>query len=134
MDHMKSEVGISTQKRIQLTEITRQIQAAVERSGVRSGICVVFNPHTTAGLAINENADPDVASDLERAFEAMVPSISFRHAEGNSPAHLLSCVTRPSLQIIVEDGRLQLGTWQGIYFCEFDGPRHRKVWVRVIGD
>jgi secondary thiamine-phosphate synthase enzyme len=83
-------------------------------------------------LVINENADPDVATDLERAFEKIVPNVSFNHIEGNSPSHFLSCVTGPSLQIFIEDSRLQLGRWQGIYFCEFDGPRQRNVWVKTF--
>ncbi len=131
---MKTELGISTQRRIQLKSITRQVQEEVDKTGIQNGVCVVFNPHTTGGLVINENADPDVATDLERAFEEMVPSVPFRHAEGNSPAHLLSCVAGHSLQIVVEGGQLQLGTWQGVYFCEFDGPRHRKVWIKVLAD
>jgi len=129
---MKEGIAVRTTRSIHLTDITHQVQEAVTRLGHSEGICVVFCPHTTAGLAINENADPDVASDLEAAFGAIVPKIPFRHSEGNSPAHLLSCLTRHSLQIIVENGRLQLGRWQGIYFCEFDGPRLRQVWVKVV--
>lgn len=129
---MRQHVDVPTSRRIQLKEITAQVQQAVQRSGIAGGLCIVFCPHTTAGLAINENADPDVAVDIERALEAMVPSVPFRHAEGNSPAHLLSCLTRHSLQLIVEESRVLLGQWQGVYFCEFDGPRNRRVWVKVI--
>ncbi|UCF35475.1 MAG: YjbQ family protein [Acidobacteriota bacterium] len=129
---MKKRIAVPTNQKIQLKDITRDIQKAIAEIGISEGLCIVFNPHTTAGLAINENADPDVATDLERAFQEMVPQVRFDHIEGNSPAHFLSCVTRHSLQIIVEDGRLQLGRWQGIYFCEFDGPRSRNVWVKVI--
>jgi secondary thiamine-phosphate synthase enzyme len=128
----KQQIEIPTGKRIQLQDITRQVAEVVRTSGVSGGICLVFCPHTTGGLVINENADPDVETDLERAFEATVPNVHFDHAEGNSPAHFLSSITRPSLQILVENSRLQLGRWQGIYFCEFDGPRNRKVWVKVI--
>jgi secondary thiamine-phosphate synthase enzyme len=123
---------VPTERRIQLRDVTRQVRDAVRDSGIRSGICVVFCPHTTAGLAINENADPDVATDLERAFEAMVPQVPFRHMEGNSPAHFLSSVTRPSVQILVEDSQPLLGRWQAIFFCEFDGPRRRELWVKTI--
>lgn len=128
----KKSLSVRTERQIQLKDVTAQVVQIVRESGVKDGLCVVFNPHTTAGLAINENADPDVATDLEHAFEAMVPAIHFRHAEGNSPGHLLSCVSNHSLQILVEEGELQLGRWQGIYFCEFDGPRHRQLWIKVI--
>lgn len=128
----KQQIDVPTNRRLQLRDITGQVAEVVRSSGISDGVCFVFCPHTTAGLVINENADPDVGSDLERAFEALVPKVSFDHAEGNSPAHFLSSVTRPSLQILVEGSRLQLGRWQGIYFCEFDGPRHRKIWIKVI--
>lgn len=94
---------------------------------------MVYCPHTTAGLVVNEAADPDVASDLERAFAAAVPSVRFDHAEGNSPAHYLSCLTGSSLSIPVENGRLGLGRWQGVFFCEFDGPRERQIHISFIG-
>ena len=129
---MKIEISVPTSRKIQLSDITRPVSAAVEESGIPEGICVVYCPHTTGGLVINENADPDVASDLERAFDELVPNIHYHHIEGNSPAHFLASVTRPSLQIIVENGHLELGRWQALYFCEFDGPRQRKIWVKVI--
>jgi secondary thiamine-phosphate synthase enzyme len=129
---MTTQLIVPTERRIQLRDVTRQVREAVRDSGIRSGLCVLFCPHTTSGLAINENADPDVATDLERAFEAMVPQVPFRHVEGNSPAHLLSSLTRPSLQILIEDSQMLLGRWQAIYFCEFDGPRRRELWVKVI--
>ena len=129
---MKHELGLATSRKIQLRDITGEVSEVVRSTGVEEGICVVYCPHTTAGLAINENADPDVASDLERAFEAAVPPVRFDHAEGNSPAHFLSSITRPSLQVLVENSRLQLGRWQALYFCEFDGPRQRRVYVKVI--
>jgi secondary thiamine-phosphate synthase enzyme len=133
MKPMKKTLSVKTERRIQLKDVTRQIQEALNETGIQDGICVVYNPHTTAGLAINEDADPDVARDLESAFEALVPSVPFRHSEGNSPAHFLCCTTNHSLQILVEGGQLQLGRWQGVYFCEFDGPRHRQLWVKTIG-
>jgi len=129
---MKKQISVPTSRKLELRDITRSVRQTVQETGVHEGICVVYCPHTTAGLVINENADPDVASDLERAFSKLVPDIHFNHMEGNSPAHFLASVTRPSLQIIVENGQLQLGRWQGLYFCEFDGPRQRRVWVKVI--
>jgi secondary thiamine-phosphate synthase enzyme len=129
---MKGQFSISTSRKIQLRDITREVSELVRSSGISEGVCVVYCPHTTAGLVINENADPDVASDLERALESLVPGVRFDHIEGNSPAHFLSSVTRPSLQILVEDGRLHLGRWQALYFCEFDGPRQRRVWTKVL--
>ena len=129
---MKHEFSVPTSRKIQLRDITAEVSAIVRSSGVEEGICVVYCPHTTAGLAINENADPDVASDMERALDDVVPSVRLDHAEGNSPAHFLSSITRPSLQILVENSQLQLGRWQALYFCEFDGPRQRRVWVKVL--
>ena len=130
---MRHELSVPTSRKIQLRDITSEVSKIVRTSAVAEGICVVYCPHTTAGLVINENADPDVASDLERAFEKVVPPIHFEHAEGNSPAHFLSCVTGPSVQILIENSQLQLGRWQALYFCEFDGPRNRRVWVTVLG-
>ena len=129
---MKHEFRVPTSQRIQLRDITREVAEIVRSSGIEEGICLVYCPHTTAGLAINENADPDVGTDLERAMESVVPDVRFDHSEGNSPAHFLSCITRHSVQVIIENSQLQLGTWQGIYFCEFDGPRQRRVWVKVL--
>lgn len=129
---MKHEIAVPTSRKIQLRDITNEVSDIVRTSGIEEGVCIVFCPHTTAGLVINENADPDVASDMERALEELVPSVRFDHVEGNSPAHFLACVTRPSLQILVENSQLQLGRWQALYFCEFDGPRHRRVWVKVL--
>ncbi len=128
----KKEIPVSTARTIQLKNITPEISRRVKESLIDDGICFVFCPHTTAGLVINENADPDVVADMERAFPLAVPDVRFDHMEGNSPAHYLTCITRPSLQIIVENGNLALGRWQGIFFCEFDGPRQRKVWVKIL--
>ncbi len=127
---MKQALSVKTTGAIQLREITSQVQQAVQELGLREGICTVYCPHTTAGLIVNENADPDVASDLERAFEAAVPRVRFDHAEGNSHSHFLSSITGSSVQLLVDGGRLRLGRWQGVFFCEFDGPRQRTVWVR----
>jgi secondary thiamine-phosphate synthase enzyme len=115
-------------------DITRKVVEIVHRSQVRQGICQVFVPHTTAGVTINENADPDVADDLLSALNTMAPALRYRHGEGNSPAHLKSLLTGSSVMIPIEDGALQLGTWQGIYFCEYDGPRQRRVQVQILGE
>ncbi len=116
-----------------LLDITRRVAEILRFSRVQQGICQVFVPHTTAGVTINENADPDVVADLLAAMDGMIPALSFRHGEGNSPAHLKSLLTGCSVTVPVEDNSLCLGTWQGIYFCEFDGPRQRKVYVQIIG-
>ena len=113
--------------------ITPQVRQAVKNSGVQNGICLVFCPHTTAGITINENADPDVVRDLLFALQKTFPDRpEFQHYEGNSAAHLKASCIGSSVSIPVVDGALVLGTWQGIYFCEFDGPRHRKFHVQVI--
>ncbi|MBS6445907.1 MAG: secondary thiamine-phosphate synthase enzyme YjbQ [Ruminococcus sp.] len=114
--------------------ITSNVERAIKESGVTDGICTVFCPHTTAGVTINENADPDVVRDLLFALDKTYPDREeFRHAEGNSSAHLKASVMGSSITVIVEKGKLILGTWQGIYFCEFDGPRIRKYYVKVMG-
>ena len=115
-------------------DITRKVAEIVDRSQVRQGICQVFVPHTTAGVTINENADPDVVHDLLAALNTMAPALRYRHGEGNSPAHLKSLLTGSSVMVPVEDGALRLGTWQGIYFCEYDGPRQRRVQVQILGE
>ena len=115
--------------------ITDEVQKAVSASGVREGICVVFVPHTTAAVTINENADPDVPHDINFALNMISPDRrEFNHSEGNSAAHTKTSLVGPSLTLIVSGGRLLLGTWQGIWFNEYDGPRTRKVHVRVIGE
>ncbi len=115
-------------------DITRKVAEIIRRSQVKQGICQVFVPHTTAGVTINENADPDVVDDLLSALNTMAPALRYRHGEGNSPAHLKSLLTGSSVMVPVEAGILQLGTWQEIYFCEYDGPRQRKVQVQIIGE
>ena len=115
--------------------ITPQVREAVTKSGITSGIAVVFNPHTTAGITINENADPDVIPDLLLGLNKAFPERGeFRHAEGNSAAHLKASAMGASATIIIENGKLVLGTWQGIYFTEFDPPRNRKFYVKVMGE
>ena len=123
---------VRTSKHTQMLDITREVQRAVTESGVRDGICTVFIPHTTAAVTINENADPDVVRDFTMELGKIVPwEDGYHHMEGNSAAHLKSSMIGFSEQIIIEDGRLLLGTWQGIYFCEFDGPRSRKCFVKI---
>jgi secondary thiamine-phosphate synthase enzyme len=123
---------VKTERRTQLVDVTTAVARAVKASGVVSGICYVYVPHTTAGVAINEHADPDVASDLEGVFDRLVPHLGpYRHSEGNTDSHAKAALVGVSQVIFVEEGKLVLGTWQGIFFCEFDGPRERKVFVRV---
>ncbi|MDD3726102.1 MAG: secondary thiamine-phosphate synthase enzyme YjbQ [Candidatus Ratteibacteria bacterium] len=125
-------INVRTTKRQEFVEITQLIEDAVKRSGVKSGICYVYVPHTTCGLTINENADPSVKSDILSKLEQLVPeSGRYSHSEGNSDAHIKSSIVGHSLSVIVEDSSLQLGTWQGIFLCEFDGPRTRYVWVKI---
>ena len=115
--------------------VTAQVQEALRDSGVESGLCVVYCPHTTAGVTINENADPDVTRDLMLALDKTFPDrTEFRHAEGNSAAHRKAVCVGSSVTIPVENGRLLLGMWQGVYFAEFDGPRERRFYVKVLGD
>lgn len=115
-------------------DITDRVWGIVRRAGVQQGICQIFVPHTTAGLTINENADPDVRADLLLALNRMVPDLSYRHGEGNSPAHVKSSLMGCSLTVPIAGGELLLGTWQGIYLCEFDGPRRREVIVQAVGN
>jgi len=127
------ELPVRTGSRTELVDITADVREVVRKSGVASGLCLVFCPHTTAGLTINENADPDVVRDIIKETGKLVPADDgYRHSEGNSDAHIKSSLFGPSLQFIVEGGDLLLGTWQGVYFCEFDGPRSRKVYVKVF--
>lgn len=118
----------------ELVDITTQVQQAVIESGVQEGACYLFVPHTTAALTLNENWDPDVRGDLVRALTEMVPDVPYHHGEGNSPAHLMSTLVGASITLLVGDGNLLLGSWQGIYLAEFDGPRRRRVLVKVMQD
>lgn len=128
------ELNISSDRREQLVEITPGVQKVVEGSGVKEGVCAVFCPHTTAGLTVNENADPGVAEDVLKHLRKLVPKdASFAHSEGNSDAHIKASLMGSSLNLLVKGGRLVLGTWQGVYLCEFDGPRERKIHVEVMG-
>ena len=131
---MAEQLEVRTRAHSELQDITSQVQQAVSESGVQEGVCHVFVPHTTAGLTLNENWDPDVRGDLVRALAEMVPDVPFRHGEGNSPAHLMSTLVGASEALLVSGGRLVLGTWQGIYLAEFDGPRQRRVLVKTLSD
>jgi secondary thiamine-phosphate synthase enzyme len=126
------ELEVRSTARRQMITITSQVQSSVAELGLSAGLCHVWVPHTTAAVVVNENADPDVARDLIAAYEAMVPTIRFAHAEGNSDAHLMATLLGGSVTLPIRDGRLRLGTWQGIFFVELDGPRTRKVWVSVV--
>jgi secondary thiamine-phosphate synthase enzyme len=122
---------VKTSARAQFVDITASVTATVAEMKMSDGVVTVFVPHTTCGITINENADPDVTTDMLAALERMVPwQAGYRHGEGNSAAHVKASLMGFSVQVIVADGRLQLGTWQGVYLCEFDGPRTRQVWVR----
>lgn len=130
----KIALRVKTSRRTQLVDVTEEVQKAVEELQAVSGICHVFVPHTTAGVMINEHADPDVATDLEGVFDRLVPHKgSYRHAEGNTDSHAKAVMVGSSVTVFVDNGKLELGTWQGIFLCEFDGPRERKIWVRVSG-
>ena len=127
-------ITIDSRQRVELIDITAQIRAAVRTSGIGEGLAVVYTPHTTAAITINENADPDVAIDMVTALNKLAPcDANSRHAEGNSAAPVKSTLVGASETLIVQGGAPLLGTWQGVYFCEFDGPRRRKVHIKVIG-
>ena len=128
------QVDVRTRARSELQDITTQVQQALTDSGVREGLCHLFVPHTTAGLTLNENWDRDVRGDLVRALAALVPDVPYHHGEGNSPAHLMSTLVGVSETLLVSKGRLVLGSWQGIYLVEFDGPRQRRVLVKIVPD
>ncbi|HOM72534.1 MAG TPA: secondary thiamine-phosphate synthase enzyme YjbQ [Armatimonadota bacterium] len=124
--------SVKTNQRAEFVDITGQVQQAVQELGIADGVVTVFVPHTTAGVTINENADPSVVRDILAALNKLVPrDAGYTHTEGNADAHIKASMMGFSVQVIVDDGRLALGTWQGIYFCEFDGPRSRKVWVEA---
>lgn len=127
---MHSQFHVSTSRRTQFVAITSDIAEVIKNNGWQDGVITIFVPHTTAGVTINENADPDVARDMERFSDELVPhSHQFRHSEGNSDSHIKASFYGSSVQVIIRNGSMWLGTWQGIYFCEFDGPRERNVYV-----
>src|SRR5436305_825071 len=126
---------VKTSRRTHFVDITREVQAAVHESEVRNGMCYVYVPHTSAGVTVSEHADPDVASDVEGIFDRLIQHNGpYRHAEGNTDSHMKAILTGTSQTIFIENRKLALGTWQGIFLCEFDGPRQRKVFVKVVRD
>lgn len=126
------KLSVKTNSRTELIDITAKVQSVVSKGGVKSGVCFVYCPHTTAGLTINENADPSVKKDITDTFNKLIPaSRAYAHSEGNSDSHIKAAVFGSALTIFIEGGALQLGTWQGIYFCEGDGPRSREVWIKL---
>jgi secondary thiamine-phosphate synthase enzyme len=131
----QQELCFRTHKRAQWVDLTGEVERIVSSSGIRSGICVVASLHTTGGVTVNENADPDVQRDFFYALEKLVPQgAAFRHAEGNADSHVKASLVGLSVQVPIAGGRMALGTWQSVYFCEFDGPRSRRVSVTVTGE
>lgn len=127
------DLTVVTTGQREMIDLTGRLQEQIAASGIEDGLCVLYNPHTTAGLIINEGADPDVQRDILGALTRMVPAeYPYLHGEGNSPAHLMAALTGASVTVFISQGRLQLGTWQRIFFCEFDGPRNRRVWWKII--
>jgi len=129
---MISELSIKTTKQTELIDITQEINNVVKRAEIKEGWCHIFVPHTTAAVTINENADPSVRYDILKEINKIIPfEDNYSHAEGNAAAHIKSSLVGVNEILLIKDGRLLLGTWQGIYFCEFDGPRVRKIYVRI---
>jgi secondary thiamine-phosphate synthase enzyme len=128
------EISVKTSSHTQFIDITSKVSEVLQKTGIKDGMCTVFTPHTTAGITINENADPDVPRDIIKEMGEIVPlDAGYAHLEGNSAAHIKSSLFGCSETVIVRNGSLMLGTWQSVFFCEFDGPRNRKVWVEIIG-
>lgn len=129
---MLKKIAVSTKTRCEMVDITQRVGAIAQESGVKSGLCQIFVPHTTAGITINENADPSVRRDMVNGLERVVPSGGdYEHSEGNAAAHIKSSIIGTDKNVFIDNGELVLGTWQGIFFCEFDGPRQRSVLVRI---
>jgi len=129
------QISVHTTNTVQFINIDSQVEKVIRESGIRNGMCHIFAPHTTAGITINENADPDVVRDMVMEVNKIIPfQDNYHHMEGNSAAHIKSSLFGPSLTIIVQDGRAILGTWQSVYFCEFDGPRTRRCYIKVMPD
>ena len=124
-------LSVTTRNRSEMIDITSKVEEELKRSGLKDGVCFLFVPHTTAGITINESADPSVATDIQAMLNKLIPwEESYRHLEGNSAAHIKSSLIGNSVMVFVEAGHLKLGTWQGIFFCEFDGPRSRKLYIK----
>jgi len=132
---MIKNISIKTVSRTEFVNITSSVQKAVNESGIKSGICYVYVPHTTAGVLINEGADPSVVEDIQTSLSKLIPhKANYLHMEGNSDAHIKASLVGTSQTVIIEGGRLLLGTWQAVFFCEFDGPRNREVIVKLMRD
>jgi secondary thiamine-phosphate synthase enzyme len=133
MGHVFETITVKTHRRNEMIDITAEVSAAIAKSGINIGMAIVFCPHTTAGITINENADPDVTHDILLTLDELLPHLrkGYRHAEGNSDAHVKSSLIGPSQVLMIQNGKPKLGTWQGVYFCEFDGPRHRKAHIQI---
>jgi len=130
---MLKTIPVNTSNRTEMLDITAEVERVVQESNLKEGLCIIFVPHTTAAVTINENADPDVLVDILQELEKVIPfNDDYRHLEGNSAAHIKSSLIGSSISVIIENGHLKLGTWQGIIFCEFDGPRTRDVWIKII--
>ncbi len=130
------KLSVSSSFRVEFIDITPQISKIIEEAGISNGVCYIFVPHTTAAVTINENADSSVVEDIIKKLNQLIPQNEryFKHLEGNSDAHIKSSIISPSINVFIENRKLKLGNWQGIYFCEFDGPRHRNLWVKILGE
>jgi len=129
------QIEIQTRAKVDLIDITDQIQNALGETGIEEGICFLFCPHTTAGLVLNENWDPSVEKDVAMLLDRMAPEgLPYRHGEGNSPGHIKSILVGTDHFLFIQKGHLQTGSWQGVFFAEFDGPRRRKIWIRAVQD
>ncbi|MHC4288922.1 MAG: secondary thiamine-phosphate synthase enzyme YjbQ [Planctomycetota bacterium] len=133
MSYLNEVLTVQTHRRNEMIDITAEVAAAVEKTDIDAGMAIVYCPHTTAGITINENADPDVAHDILLTLEELIPHVrtGYRHGEGNSDAHVKSSLVGASQTLLIQNGQLRLGTWQAVYFCEFDGPRNRKIHLRI---
>lgn len=128
---MLKEIQVNTNQQVEFVKITSQVQSLIDENNIKEEICHIFVPHTTAGITINEGADPDVVSDMTQELNKIVPfKDNYRHLEGNSAAHIKASMMGSSVSVLIQNGKLQLGTWQAIFFCEFDGPRSRRVWIK----
>jgi secondary thiamine-phosphate synthase enzyme len=131
---MIQTIEVRTTSKTELLDITHAVEEAIRKVGVEEGVCFLFVPHTTAAITVNEHADPSVAADLLSELEKIVPAKGrYRHLEGNAPAHVKASLIGPSETVLIRDKRLLLGTWQGVFFCEFDGPRRRQVHIQIVG-
>ena len=132
---MLIELPVSSKNRVEFIDVTPQVQRTLEKHKVNQGMCHIYVPHTTAGITINENADPSVCYDIYSQLNTLIPFDGrYRHTEGNAAAHIKASIIGSSATVIIEGGKILLGTWQGIFFCEFDGPRHRRLYLKIVPD